>query len=539
MINPANSSIPSISLLPVPPQGLVDPAHAGSEAVGFGLAMQSALVQTEPTGKPLSPIITEWTTAAATLTGTLIVDGDGAKAFAGQTVAPVQTAVQSAPADCPADEPIDVKAAPPQTVVGDAATAPPEMISAPVVDLVDRDTGRLPAKASQTKMAGTTEPIETPETTQSSETVEAEEPSPPVERVKTSGDDPKGRPTKSATAKIPKATADKTPADESQLAPASAGQKDLPIATGAAPVSEDAVLPPAVASRQPADPDEITDDPERKREPAAISSLSALPIPAPLVPVAHQALRLHREEEVAVAVAETSPADRKGEGTTTGSGVTSDLAVLKPADAAPDQRQLVQAMPERAPQDVTPRPDARPFAQALAVTHSQVVAPDGTARVAASQNGAEKLRSVHVDHVVRELGIEIARHAAVGREEFTLRLKPAEHGSILVRMHFQADGALRAVVSAESPAMLDTLRRESDSLAQSLGDAGVRTDSGSFRFADNPGGSAGQNAAQAMLGRSRASDRRAHEDNLDETETAAAVRYRPLRALAGSIDRLA
>lgn len=537
MINPANSSIPSISLLPVPAQGLVDPARAGSEAIGFGLAMQGALVQTEPTGKPLPPIVTEWTTAAATLTGALIVDGDGARAFAGQTVAPVQTAVQSAPADCPTDEPIDVKAAPPETVVGDAATAPTEIIVAPVVELADRDTGRTSAKAASAKAAETTEPIEMAETTQSSET--AGEPSPPVERVKTSGDDPKGRSTKSATAKMPRAAADKAPADESQLAPASAGKKELHIATPAAPVSEDAVLPQAAGSRQPADADEIKADPERKREPAAISSPSALPLPVPLVPAAHQASRLHRKEEVAIAVAETSPADRKGEGITTGSGVTSDLAVLKPADAAPDRRQFVQAMPEGAPQDAAPSPDARPFAQALAVTHSQVMAPDGTARVAVSQNGAEKPRSVHVDHVVQELGIEIARHAAMGREEFTLRLKPAEHGSILVRMHFQPDGALRAVVSAESPAMLDTLRRESDSLAQSLGDAGVRTDSGSFRFADNPGGSAGQNAAQAMLGRSRASDRRAHEDNIDETETAAAVRYRPLRALAGSIDRLA
>lgn len=537
MINPANSSIPSISLLPVPAQGLVDPAPAGSEAIGFGLAMQGALVQTEPTGKPLPPIVTEWTTAAATLTGALIVDNDGARAFAGQTVAPVPTAVQSAPADCPADEPIKCDAVPPQTVTADAPTAPTERIDVPTVDLVDRDVGRTPTKAAPATPAETTEPIEMAQATQPSETVE--ELSPPVERVKTSSDDPKGRPTKTATAKMPKAATDKAPTDESPLAPATAGQKDLPIATGAAPVSEDAVLPQAAGSRQPADADEIKADPDKKREPAATSSPSALPLPAPLVPAAHQASRLHRKEEVAIAVTETSPADRKGEGTTTGSGVTSDLAVLKPADAAPDRRQFVQAMPEGAPQDAAPSPDARPFAQALAVTHSQVMTPDGAARVAASQNGAEKLRSVHVDHVVQELGIEIARHAAVGREEFTLRLKPAEHGSILVRMHFQADGALRAVVSAESPAMLDTLRRESDSLAQSLGDAGVRTDSGSFRFADNPGGSAGQNAAQAMLGRSRASDRRAHEDNLDETETAAAVRYRPLRALAGSIDRLA
>lgn len=531
MINPANSSIPSISLLPVPAQGLVDPAHAGSEAIGFGLAMQGALVQTEPTGKPLPPIVTEWTTAAATLTGALIVDGDGARAFAGQTVAPVQTAVQSALADCPADEPIKCDAVPPQTVTADAPTAPTERIDIPTVDLVDRDVGRTPAQAAPATPAETTEPIEMAERTQSSET--AGEPSASVERVKTSGDDPKGRPTKLATAKMPRAAADKAPTDKSQLAPASAGQTDLPIATGAATVSEDTVQP------QAADADEIKADPERKREPAATSSPSALPIPAPLVPAAHQASRLHRKEEVGIAVTETSPTNRKGEGAATGSGVTSDLAVLTPADAAPDQRQLVQAMPERASQDATPRPDARPFAQALAVMHGQVMAPDGTARVAASQNGAEKPRSVHVDHVVQELGIEIARHATVGREEFTLRLKPAEHGSILVRMHFQPDGALRAVVSAESPVMLDTLRRESDSLAQSLGDAGVRTDSGSFRFADNPGGSAGQNAAQTMLGRSRASDRRAHEDNLDETETAAAVRYRPLRALAGSIDRLA
>ncbi len=82
-----------------------------------------------------------------------------------------------------------------------------------------------------------------------------------------------------------------------------------------------------------------------------------------------------------------------------------------------------------------------------------------------------------------DMGVAIARHVRTdGGEAMTVRLDPREMGRIEVRMHFDDEGVLRAVVSADNPASLDLLRRDSADLNRALGDAGVRADQQSLRF---------------------------------------------------------
>jgi flagellar hook-length control protein FliK len=91
----------------------------------------------------------------------------------------------------------------------------------------------------------------------------------------------------------------------------------------------------------------------------------------------------------------------------------------------------------------------------------------------------------------RDMGVEIARHVVAGRSEMLVRLDPPDMGRIDVRLSFDREGGLRAVMSADSHGALDLLRRETGDLSRALGDAGIKTDAQSFRF-DSRGSDTGQ-----------------------------------------------
>lgn len=92
------------------------------------------------------------------------------------------------------------------------------------------------------------------------------------------------------------------------------------------------------------------------------------------------------------------------------------------------------------------------------------------------------------------IGLAIARRLGEGGDEMTVRMEPAELGRIQVKLSFDEQGSLRAVLSAETAAVIDALRRDSADLARALGDAGVRTDAQSFRFDRGGAGEQGQSA---------------------------------------------
>ena len=102
---------------------------------------------------------------------------------------------------------------------------------------------------------------------------------------------------------------------------------------------------------------------------------------------------------------------------------------------------------------------------------------------------------------VDQVGLAINRAVQDGRNQFTIRLDPPELGRVEVRLEFQAEGAMRATVTADQRDTLTLLQRDAHSLERALQQAGVKTDSGSLNFTLNQDGQRGtEQSALAQAG---------------------------------------
>lgn len=96
-----------------------------------------------------------------------------------------------------------------------------------------------------------------------------------------------------------------------------------------------------------------------------------------------------------------------------------------------------------------------------------------------------------------DMGVQIARALDAGGNDLLIKLDPRHMGRIDVRLSFDHDGVLRAVMSADSSTAADMLRRESTDLNRALADAGIRADGQSLRFDTRTGGGqSGQDGSQ-------------------------------------------
>ena len=158
-----------------------------------------------------------------------------------------------------------------------------------------------------------------------------------------------------------------------------------------------------------------------------------------------------------------------------------------------------------------------------------VPAPQPLAPAAASAPSTQPLPDEHQprlnlhEPLGERLGVVIARRLGEGGEEVQIRMDPAELGRIHVRLSFDEGGSLRAVVSADSPQVLESIRRDSAELGRTLADAGVRTDSQSFRF--DRGGSSGGGGDLPRQWTQQSQDR----SGSGSTEPESPPEYRPLR----------
>lgn len=143
-----------------------------------------------------------------------------------------------------------------------------------------------------------------------------------------------------------------------------------------------------------------------------------------------------------------------------------------PAPAAAEPRETPSSLPGQA------RTDPAPVAA--------MPSPNGTAALPARVDSPRSLATevrVPLNHDFADrLGLAIARQTHAGRDELTVRMDPAELGHIQVKLGFDDSGSLRAVVSADSPQVLDAIRRDLPEITRALGDAGVRADAQSFTF---------------------------------------------------------
>lgn len=157
---------------------------------------------------------------------------------------------------------------------------------------------------------------------------------------------------------------------------------------------------------------------------------------------------------------------------------------------------------------------------------SAVAAPDATVAVRQGTFGAD-------------VGVAIARALDGGpdgaRDALLIRLDPRHMGRIDVKMSFDDDGTLRAVVSADQPAALDMLRRESTHLDRALADAGVRADAQSLRF---DGAGTGAGSQQRHSGRPHVPAPQAAHGEFSGTPEGAQPILRSLRG-SGHVDLMA
>ncbi|MGF7155039.1 flagellar hook-length control protein FliK [Novosphingobium gossypii] len=180
-------------------------------------------------------------------------------------------------------------------------------------------------------------------------------------------------------------------------------------------------------------------------------------------------------------------------------GVSHAASPALPASVAPKEAERVQTSatghvisdgPTPSTPDLSapePRVPAPLFTQTLDIAAARHGAlPYETAPTGHGADGQDAIVSMRPGSFGTDVGVAIARALDNGpdgaRDALLIRLDPRHMGRIDVKMSFDDDGTLRAVVSADQPVALDMLRRESTHLDRALADAGVRADAQSLRF---------------------------------------------------------
>jgi flagellar hook-length control protein FliK len=245
------------------------------------------------------------------------------------------------------------------------------------------------------------------------------------------------------------------------------------------------------------------------------------PLPPPVTtprPVAQ------RPEQVASKPdrAEPAPSEPRDRAEPTPPGFARVALTPAAEHAAPEAAFRVEAAPLP---PATPLPAAAPLA-------SPIEAASAPVATAPAEPAQRPQPSVALGHDFGErMGLAIARRVGEGGDELVVRMEPAELGRIQVRLAFDEQGSLRAVLSAESSQVMEALRRDAGDLARALGDAGVRTDGQSFRF-DSRGSQAGEQGHAAWT---RWQNQQQGQGRMAAPGDAEEIAYRPVRR-SGRLD---
>ncbi|WP_313433836.1 flagellar hook-length control protein FliK [Novosphingobium sp.] len=195
-----------------------------------------------------------------------------------------------------------------------------------------------------------------------------------------------------------------------------------------------------------------------------------------------------------------------------------------------------EAAPDQAPSSTDTSLSTPLFTQTLTGTASRPAAlPYAPAPQTAAQSATV---SVQQGQFGNDIGVEIARALDKGSDDLLIRLDPRHMGRIDVRLSFDHDGVLRAIVSADSASSLDMLRRESTDLGRALADAGVRSDGQSLRFDSRSGGQGGGRWQGDQQGQHQAGHQSQGGGLSDGFGGSDDPIYRPLRS-SGHVDLMA
>lgn len=258
----------------------------------------------------------------------------------------------------------------------------------------------------------------------------------------------------------------------------------LPVPSGAV---QTAIAPEAVVEEKPGKDEPGKNEPGKRKD-AATKAQIDVQVP-PQTPLA---------QPVAVSLPSADAA----------------LQTAAPADGEPPVHDRSAAAPqvdlvaagETAPDQAPPeaRLSTSLFTQTLDAAAVRPALTGPASPYAPARQSGDTTVSVREGRFGTDIGVTIARAAGSGPDgtgsDLLIRLDPRHMGRVDVRLSFEHDGVLRAVVSADNPAALDLLRRESGDLGRALADAGVRSDNQSLRFDANGSGGGGNAGGQPRQG---------------------------------------
>ena len=189
----------------------------------------------------------------------------------------------------------------------------------------------------------------------------------------------------------------------------------------------------------------------------------------------------------------------------TGEAATAAAATGAPAQTASGEGETAGAKPvqselakvgvehQRGQGDANARPGAEQAAPAAAANTAAVKTPDmfathllsatvHTAQAAAAVSRSAPSQTGDKPVPMSDVGVEITAKIAAGRNQFDIRLDPAELGRIHVKVNVDRDGNITTHMMADRPETLDLLRRDTQGLERALQDAGLKTSDNSLQF---------------------------------------------------------
>lgn len=322
-------------------------------------------------------------------------------------------------------------------------------------------------------------------------------------------------------------------------------QPETPLLDHGAPAAVPAQEAPATVVAPPAEP------------------VPAMPMPAPALAMAQVGMASSVPTGGDPAARDAEPRkSAKGEDASAAPQTGADPAIVVPTPVTPLPPAVIADKATAAP-DISVSPETAPAHRAHATAalaadaaaDPSATAPEthlsaplftqtlegATARHAALPYAvAEPAVTVREGRFGSDIGVTIARALDAGsgadgqaKGDLLIRLDPRHMGRVDVRLSFDHDGVMRAVVSADNPAALDLLRRESTDLGRALTDAGVRADDQSLRFDGGSGGSSAGNGGQSRPGASPGTGTANTAPGGDETPI-----HRPLKG-SGHVDLMA
>ncbi|WP_169568148.1 flagellar hook-length control protein FliK [Sneathiella limimaris] len=160
--------------------------------------------------------------------------------------------------------------------------------------------------------------------------------------------------------------------------------------------------------------------------------------------------------------------------------------------------------------------DTNAVTSSTAAPGAAIAGVDSTSSSSASQATQANRATAQAGSPAEQVSAQLSKAAKDGVDQIKVQLNPAELGRVDVKMELGHDGRVMAVISADNPDSLETLRQDANQLAKALQDAGFKTGSDSLNFTLNQGNDQGD-ANQQFAGGSPLNSEAADEEMALET----------------------